>query len=156
MKCVPLPGLLQMVRSVLRHHQEAIARKEQQGRDERQKLKKIANTIAKEVKQFWDSINRVCTHTHTHTHTPLLVPYTLWVQASFVCVSRVRLVPSPCCHCQLAQHKQQMVLEAKCKKALDMHLSFIVDQTEKYSTWLVKDFAEKPSAAGLGGQQWNI
>ena len=67
MKCISLPGLLQMVRSVLRHHQEAIARKEQQGRDERQKLKKIANTIAKEVKQFWDSINRVCARTHTHT-----------------------------------------------------------------------------------------
>lgn len=55
----PSADLLQMVRSVLRHHQEAIARKEQQGRDERQRLKKIANTIAKEVKQFWDSINRV-------------------------------------------------------------------------------------------------
>ena len=72
-----MPGLLQMVRSVLRHHQESSTRKEQQGREERQRLKKIANSIAKEVKQFWDSINRVCTYTHTHTHAHTIVgdPY---------------------------------------------------------------------------------
>ena len=93
--------------------------------------------------------------THTHTHRQTIVSAIIRI-CGYKLPSCVPLVPSPCCHCQLAQHKQQMVLEAKCKKALDMHLSFIVDQTEKYSTWLVKDFAEKPSAAGLGGQQWNI
>ena len=64
MNCAVLSGLLQMVRSVLRHHQEVSTRKEHQEKEERQRLKKIANSIAKEVKQFWDSINRVgaCTH----------------------------------------------------------------------------------------------
>lgn len=35
---------------------------------------------------------------------------------------------------QLVEYKQQAILEEKRKKALDQHLSFIVDQTEKYST----------------------
>ncbi|XP_041347993.1 helicase SRCAP-like isoform X2 [Gigantopelta aegis] len=37
---------------------------------------------------------------------------------------------------KVVQYKQQSRLEEKRKKALDMHLNFIVDQTEKYSTWL--------------------
>ena len=48
---------------------------------------------------------------------------------------------------QLALHKQQMILEAKCKKALDLHLNFIVHQTEKYSSWLVKDFGDMSGTA---------
>ena len=36
------------------------------------------------------------------------------------------------------EHKQQLLLEEKRKKAMDMHLEFIVDQTAKYSNWLVK------------------
>ena len=39
---------------------------------------------------------------------------------------------------QVVQYKQQSRLGEKRKKALDMHLSFIVDQTEKYSTWLTE------------------
>jgi E1A-binding protein p400 len=39
---------------------------------------------------------------------------------------------------QLVEYKQQTRLEEKRKKALDQHLSFIVDQTEKYSTWLAE------------------
>ena len=42
------------------------------------------------------------------------------------------------------------MLEEKRKKALDMHLNFIVDQTEKYSSWLVKGFADQP--ASITGQ----
>ena len=38
------------------------------------------------------------------------------------------------------------MLEEKRKKALDMHLNFIVDQTEKYSSWLVKGFADQPAS----------
>jgi E1A-binding protein p400 len=38
----------------------------------------------------------------------------------------------------LVEYKQQTRLEEKRKKALDQHLSFIVDQTEKYSTWLAE------------------
>nr|CAD7201269.1 unnamed protein product [Timema douglasi] len=37
---------------------------------------------------------------------------------------------------KLVEFKQQTRLEEKRKQALDQHLSFIVDQTEKYSTWL--------------------
>ena len=36
----------------------------------------------------------------------------------------------------MVQYKQQSRLEEKRQKALDLHLSFIVDQTEKYSSWL--------------------
>jgi len=39
---------------------------------------------------------------------------------------------------QVVQYKQQSRLDEKRKKALDIHLSFIVDQTEKYSTWLTE------------------
>ncbi|PSN31348.1 hypothetical protein C0J52_18960 [Blattella germanica] len=39
---------------------------------------------------------------------------------------------------KLVEYKQQTRLEEKRKKALDQHLSFIVDQTEKYSTWLAE------------------
>ncbi|KAK0055030.1 helicase domino [Biomphalaria pfeifferi] len=37
---------------------------------------------------------------------------------------------------KVVQYKQTQRLEEKKKKALDLHLSFIVDQTEKYSSWL--------------------
>ena len=43
------------------------------------------------------------------------------------------------------EYKQQTRLEEKRKKALDQHLSFIVDQTEKYSNWL----AESMNKTGL-------
>ena len=46
---------------------------------------------------------------------------------------------------QIVEYKQQLMLEEKRKKALDMHLNFIVDQTEKYSSWLVKGFADQPT-----------
>ncbi|XP_014209628.1 helicase domino isoform X2 [Copidosoma floridanum] len=39
---------------------------------------------------------------------------------------------------KLVEYKQQTRLEEKRKKALDQHLNFIVDQTEKYSTWLTE------------------
>lgn len=38
----------------------------------------------------------------------------------------------------MVQYKQQTRLEEKKKKALDLHLNFIVDQTEKYSSWLTQ------------------
>ena len=37
---------------------------------------------------------------------------------------------------KVVQYKQTTRMEEKKKKALDLHLSFIVDQTEKYSSWL--------------------
>lgn len=44
---------------------------------------------------------------------------------------------------QLVEYKQQARLEEKRKKALDQHLSFIMDQTEKYSS-LVAESMNKP------------
>lgn len=38
----------------------------------------------------------------------------------------------------MVEYKQQTRLEEKRKKALDQHLNFIVDQTEKYSSWLTE------------------
>lgn len=59
-------------------------------------LKRIASYIAKEVKTFWSSVEK------------------------------------------LVEFKQQTRLEEKRKQALDQHLSFIVDQTEKYSQLLAE------------------
>ncbi|XP_064649340.1 helicase domino-like isoform X3 [Lineus longissimus] len=41
---------------------------------------------------------------------------------------------------KVVQYKQQSRLEERRKKAMDLHLSFIVDQTEKYSSWLTENF----------------
>ncbi|OWF46679.1 helicase domino-like isoform X2 [Mizuhopecten yessoensis] len=53
---------------------------------------------------------------------------------------------------KVVQYKQQTRNEEKRKKALDLHLNFIVDQTEKYSTWLTEGL-KKDSKAGssVGG-----
>lgn len=54
------------------------------------------------------------------------------------------------CLPQIVEHKQQALLEEKRKKAMDMHLEFIVDQTAKYSNWLVKGLASHtPSEPSL-------
>jgi len=47
----------------------------------------------------------------------------------------------------VVQYKQQSRLDEKRKKAMDMHLSFIVDQTEKYSTWLTEGLMANAAAA---------
>ena len=47
----------------------------------------------------------------------------------------------------MVQYKQQSRLDEKRKKAMDMHLSFIVDQTEKYSTWLTEGLTANATAA---------
>ena len=46
----------------------------------------------------------------------------------------------------MVQYKQQSRLDEKRKKAMDMHLSFIVDQTEKYSTWLTEGLTAMAAA----------
>ncbi len=55
----------------------------------------------------------------------------------------------------MVQYKQQSRLEEKRKKAMDLHLSFIVDQTEKYSSWLTEEMAKSqsrgPSSVGSPG-----
>ena len=49
----------------------------------------------------------------------------------------------------MVQYKQQSRLDEKRKKAMDMHLSFIVDQTEKYSTWLTEGLTCTAAAAAV-------
>ena len=45
-------------------------------------------------------------------------------------------------------------MEEKRKQAMDMHLNFIVDQTEKYSSWLIESLAannaQPPTVANAG------
>ena len=72
-------------------------------KEETNRLRKIASTIAKDVKQFWSNIEKV------------------------------------------VDFKQKSRMEEKRQKALDLHLNFIVDQTEKYSSWLTQGLAP-PSA----------
>ncbi|KAL8561069.1 hypothetical protein ACOMHN_031013 [Nucella lapillus] len=49
---------------------------------------------------------------------------------------------------KVVQYKQQMRLDEKKKRALDLHLNFIVDQTEKYSTWLTEGLQNASSVNG--------
>ncbi len=55
---------------------------------------------------------------------------------------------------KVVQYKQQSRLEEKRQKALDLHLSFIVDQTEKYSSWLTEGLA--PSVASSSSRPSSI
>ena len=49
---------------------------------------------------------------------------------------------------KVVQYKIQSRIEEKRKKALDVHLNFIVGQTEKYSSWLAESLKEpKPSGS---------
>ncbi|KAK8769146.1 hypothetical protein V5799_014390 [Amblyomma americanum] len=48
---------------------------------------------------------------------------------------------------KLVEFKQQTRLEEKRKKALDLHLNFIMDQTEKYSSWLREGMAASKGSA---------
>ena len=36
------------------------------------------------------------------------------------------------------EHKHHVILEEKRRQARDVHLNYIVDQTQKYSTWLMR------------------
>eukprot|EP00112_Aurelia_sp_Birch-Aquarium-sp1_P012590 Seg2648.3 transcript_id=Seg2648.3/GoldUCD/mRNA.D3Y31 product="Helicase swr1" protein_id=Seg2648.3/GoldUCD/D3Y31 len=85
-------------KSVMKYHQDKRMKEQRVKKEESARLKRIASSIAKEMKTFWQSVEKV------------------------------------------AQYKHQSRLEEKRKKALDLHLNFIVDQTEKYSSWLVDGF----------------
>jgi len=47
---------------------------------------------------------------------------------------------------KLVDFKMQTKLEEKRKKALDLHLNFIVGQTEKYSSWIAEGLNKNPSS----------
>ncbi|XP_036268664.1 helicase SRCAP isoform X1 [Pipistrellus kuhlii] len=97
-----------VVRMVIRHHEEQRQKEERARREEQAKLRRIASTMAKDVRQFWSNVEKV------------------------------------------VQFKQQSRLEEKRKKALDLHLDFIVGQTEKYSDLLSQSLNQPvaPSKAG--------
>lgn len=99
-------GTRRIARMIVRHFQDQQQKEMKAGREDAQKLRRIASNIAKAVKEFWSNIEKV------------------------------------------VQYKQQSRLEEKRRKALDMHLSFIVDQTEKYSTWLTEGLGASLAAGG--------
>lgn len=49
---------------------------------------------------------------------------------------------------KVVQYKQNSRLDEKRKKAMDLHLNFIVDQTEKYSSWLSEGLTGQTSTTG--------
>lgn len=51
---------IQVVRMVIRHHEEQKQKEERAKREEQAKLRRIASSIAKEVKQFWSNVEKVC------------------------------------------------------------------------------------------------
>lgn len=72
----------QVVRMVMRHHEEQRQKEERAKREEQAKLRRVAAAIAKEVKQFWSNVEKVRTPPppanpwvpppHTHgCHPPL-------------------------------------------------------------------------------------
>ena len=81
---------------VQKYFQDKAIMQKKEEKSQELKLRKLANFMAKEVKNFWANVNK------------------------------------------LVEYKQTTRLEEKRKKALDQHLSFIVDQTEKYSSWLAE------------------
>lgn len=97
-----------VVRMVIRHHEEQRQKEERARREEQAKLRRIASTMAKDVRQFWSNVEKV------------------------------------------VQFKQQSRLEEKRKKALDLHLDFIVGQTEKYSDLLSQSLNQPLSSSKAG------
>ena len=92
-------------RMIMKYHADKESQVEKAEKENLQRLKKIASTISKEVRQFWSSVEK------------------------------------------LVEYKINTKLEEKRKKALDIHLNFIVDQTEKYSSWLAEGLNKNPSSA---------
>ncbi|KAG8188164.1 hypothetical protein JTE90_019444 [Oedothorax gibbosus] len=83
-------------RMITKYFQEKEIKAEKAEREEQMRLRKIASTISREIKQFWNNIEK------------------------------------------LVEYKTQTTLDEKRKKIMDTHLNFIVDQTEKYSSWLTQ------------------
>ena len=91
-------------RMITKYHADKESQVEKAEKENLMRLRKIASTISKEVRQFWSSVEK------------------------------------------LVEFKINTKLEEKRKKALDIHLNFIVDQTEKYSSWLAEGLNKNPSS----------
>lgn len=69
----------QVVRMVMRHHEEQRQKEERAKREEQAKLRRVAAAIAKEVKQFWSNVEKVRTpppHPWVPTPHPWVPPPT--------------------------------------------------------------------------------
>ena len=93
----------------MKYHQDKAIQEKKLKREETARLKRIASGIAKEVKTFWQQIEKV------------------------------------------ASYKQQSRQEEQRRKALDLHLNFIVGQTEKYSSWLAEGMKESSVSSPASG-----
>ena len=58
---ISLPLSVQLSRSMLRHHQEQSTMAQRSEKEELQRMRKVASSIAKEVKHFWESVRKVYT-----------------------------------------------------------------------------------------------
>lgn len=94
-------------RMINKYWQDKEQKKEKEKRDEITRKKKIASTMAKDVRSFWESAEK------------------------------------------LVSFKQQTRLEKKRKQALDMHLNFIVGQTEQYTEWLTEGLKSNTNSETL-------
>ena len=74
---------VQLCRTISRHHQEKEVMDQRAQKDELTKLRKIASNMAKEVKHFWDSIQKV--NNLLHVHVKKLV-YNLIYYMELICV----------------------------------------------------------------------
>lgn len=59
---------------VMRHHEELRQKEEKAKRDEHAKIRRVASSIAKEVRAFWSSVEKV-------TFTPLSTSETIQVSS---------------------------------------------------------------------------
>jgi hypothetical protein len=57
---------------------------------------------------------------------------------------------------KVVEYKQKTRDEEKRKKELDMHLNFIVDQTEKYSSWLMKGLSSAPTTLAVNNNNTKV
>lgn len=113
----------------MRHHEELRQKEEKAKRDEHAKIRRVASSIAKEVRAFWSSVEKVkMIHIVECSLVILFGSGTSGLGESFFSF-------------KVVQYKQQSRLEEKRKKALDLQLDFIVGQTEKYSDLLSKSLA---------------
>lgn len=110
------PLVCQLAASVAKQHTQRLQKEQRAEKEEVVRLKRIASNVAKEVRHFWTNVEKV--------------------------VDSRLLLSRPACSIvsghQIVQYKQHSRLAEKRKKALDMHLNFIVGQTEKYSSWLME------------------
>lgn len=102
--------------AIQKYFKEREAKADLVEREETKRLRKQANSVARDIMQFWRNVEKII------------------------------------------EYKQRTLMEEKRKHALDIHLNFIVDQTEKYSSWLMEGLnanAQASSSASVLSDQNN-